>query len=510
MFTVKRHLAGQLYCFLGSVDFGLSTGKKWISEDSRNIFICAFRGPLNPTTFKPSSVFSDSYFTGRIATGEKDTVGDRSCYHQNYSGEVTLVGAKSRIQKIAGSNYQQAYGKWNGAYKWDNFGYTLDGDANEIQIRKTDKSYTDSPSNDDNEIDVTVRVVVSGDNALFAYYRTGRYFYSGKWYPITQSYVNYITFMRDRTYSVSSTVSSLKELFKLVPKTVPGARTSPAVVFQPDPMSSQETVRAFSTINSLLNLKGTFLPDMVPEQFRAFGKLAKRCADRARATDVNGLSFINELSRWRDLIPKAGPLNKLKTFANIYLCLRYGVFLTLQDTKALVSSVNNAIEQAAKLNLYDTYYADDTYTGRLGKYYYEDEYHLKLTCNKYSHPAMDLIRSLDDWGLYPNLERLWDMVPLSFVLDWFVNLSSLFENIDLQTRYDYLRIESVCSTRKIVVHLPVTSIQADFPGYGQLDQVRYSRSVGPQLLELPPVELNGISDFDNFVELGALIIGRKK
>lgn len=40
------------------------------------------------------------------------------------------------------------------------------------------------------------------------------------------------------------------------------------------------------------------------------------------------------------------------------------------------------------------------------------------------------VLTLDDVGLLPTLTRIWDLVPFSFVLDWFTNLSDRFEDLD--------------------------------------------------------------------------------
>lgn len=48
-----------------------------------------------------------------------------------------------------------------------------------------------------------------------------------------------------------------------------------------------------------------------------------------------------------------------------------------------------------------------------------------------------LVRSLYEWDAYPTLGNVWDAIPLSFILDWFLNVGEIYASVDrlVQSRY---------------------------------------------------------------------------
>lgn len=54
--------------------------------------------------------------------------------------------------------------------------------------------------------------------------------------------------------------------------------------------------------------------------------------------------------------------------------------------------------------------------------------------------------ALDDVGLLPTMARIWDLVPFSFVIDWFTGLSNKFETIDNMAIRAALDVAYYCHT----------------------------------------------------------------
>jgi hypothetical protein len=52
-----------------------------------------------------------------------------------------------------------------------------------------------------------------------------------------------------------------------------------------------------------------------------------------------------------------------------------------------------------------------------------------------------MIKKFYEWDAYPTLENAWDLVPFSFVVDWFINLGSILDNIDTMVYEQYLRVK---------------------------------------------------------------------
>lgn len=68
--------------------------------------------------------------------------------------------------------------------------------------------------------------------------------------------------------------------------------------------------------------------------------------------------------------------------------------------------------------------------------------HVDYSVNLAVEPAdyngfMRLIRHAYEWDYFPSLANIWDAVPLSFVVNWFVNVGDIFEDVDrlVQSRY---------------------------------------------------------------------------
>jgi hypothetical protein len=61
---------------------------------------------------------------------------------------------------------------------------------------------------------------------------------------------------------------------------------------------------------------------------------------------------------------------------------------------------------------------------------------------------MKFIRTAYEWDFYPTLGNLWDLVPYSFVADWFLNIGGLFEKIDASIQTNYYSFHKVIKSIK--------------------------------------------------------------
>jgi hypothetical protein len=64
-------------------------------------------------------------------------------------------------------------------------------------------------------------------------------------------------------------------------------------------------------------------------------------------------------------------------------------------------------------------------------------------------PTWFAIATLYGLGLAPSLQNIWENIPLSFVLDWFTNMSSRFKAVDLQVLSVFLAVEDIQVSYKI-------------------------------------------------------------
>lgn len=268
----------------------------------------------------------------------------------------------------------------------------------------------------------------------------------------------------------------------------------------------------FLTFNSFRK-NWVWYPDQVREEPDIWSDLVQDCVDQVRYVDVNTLSYVNELRDVAKLIPKL-PLGKKalspKAWASAYLCLRYGLNLTVKDTKALHDGIVGYMKSSRKLESSEaTEYARHTSYGDLLGLQYSDTYHYKVTYRPIPSELMDFVRNWDDWGVYPTLSRMWDMVPLSFVLDWFAKVQNFLEQIDTAIKIPYYKVLGVCWSRKVIVTLPARNLFHNNFVVGQLIQTHYRRGTRKDLHPLRfRIELAG--EFRNYWEALALIIVNKR
>lgn len=254
-------------------------------------------------------------------------------------------------------------------------------------------------------------------------------------------------------------------------------------------------------------------PDQVREEPDVWSDLVQDCVDQVRYVDVNSLSFVYELRDVAKLIPKL-PLGKKafspKAWASAYLCLRYGLNLTVKDTLALRDGIIGAMESSRKLKTSEaSEYARRTSYGDLSGFPYSDIYHYKVVYRPIPSELMDFVRNWDDWGVYPTLSRVWDMVPFSFVLDWFAKVQDFLEQIDTAIKIPYYEVLGVCWSRKVSVTLPARVIFRNDFAVGRIIQTHYRRENRKDLHPLRfRIELAG--EFRNYWEALALIIVNKR
>lgn len=112
--------------------------------------------------------------------------------------------------------------------------------------------------------------------------------------------------------------------------------------------------------------------------------------------------------------------------------------------------------------------------------------------------AMRAIRHAYEWDYYPSLANIWDMIPLSFVVDWFVDVSNIFEDLDRLVQARYYDVTCVLESAKSTTGS--TTLKGVLLSY-------YDRSTSPALsLGMSSVEL-GLPDVINIVDAGTLLLG---
>ena len=144
-----------------------------------------------------------------------------------------------------------------------------------------------------------------------------------------------------------------------------------------------------------------------------------RLSEKIGPLQVNNLSNIESLRKWREIIPRIGP-RKVKTLAELYLWYKYAYSTSKMDLEEMFKFFTRSTLRESKnkskgydhrvtlSNLIDNR-TTDTFTFYFGSF----EYAL-----------------LDKFGLRLNFANTWDMIPFSFVVDWFTKIGDMLASLD--------------------------------------------------------------------------------
>lgn len=162
---------------------------------------------------------------------------------------------------------------------------------------------------------------------------------------------------------------------------------------------------------------------------------------------------------------------------NAWLQYRYVYSTTLSD-------IDEAIRYCTKA---------DTYTCRAGTLTDEGEMHVKIKLSSDIQKKASQLDTLSELGLAPDLYNAWDMVPFSFVVDWFVPIGDFMEqvtNYGKTLKYDINAVVYSWKWRD-VVEIPLR----DFPGVTFKAQLEhYARTVTDHVPDFIPYIESGVSD----------------
>jgi hypothetical protein len=240
--------------------------------------------------------------------------------------------------------------------------------------------------------------------------------------------------------------------------------------------------------------------------------LAQRAYQDLGYIDNNGIAYLLDSLRLEGTIEsfvsslksvlRTRGKKRAKAFASSYLSEHYGLRLQLLDTIEYVKNISSysmsisnrrcAGEQSISANGWQG-------TARYQCYY-------SWSPETISDVTNELLSYLDT---VPSLENIWDMIPLSFVIDWFISLgdelTALDNAVNLTTKYDvhgwtlttYLQ-------RAVEPSMALTGLAYN------LEEKYFSRQVGKTpIIPLPPIDTESTSSLpSHFCEGAALYVAR--
>lgn len=211
---------------------------------------------------------------------------------------------------------------------------------------------------------------------------------------------------------------------------------------------------------------------------------------------VNNCENLMQLKKWREMVP---PLTKLirkhdiKSVAELYLWWKYSYKTSELDIMAYFDWIKSWFKQkhdpvnSAHYTLTYNLSVDDI-----------------LRYNVYISPySIGIIEFL---GLDINLSNVWDMLPFSFVLDWFVNVGDVLHSVDTSLLGSKVSLQSLMCSRKRVTR---TEYDTSTNIIGPITRTYYSR----QLQTTLPASVCSLHFNDpskHLLDASSLIIANKR
>lgn len=240
-----------------------------------------------------------------------------------------------------------------------------------------------------------------------------------------------------------------------------------------------------------------------------WGALAAEAYQSLHFSDINGIAYIADtlemgaaFSSFAKTL-KSLPTRRVKAAASAWLSIHYGFKLALLDTISLSNEIEKQSLRNARMTKCQSSlrysHGNVSYVARYQVFY--DEF-AKL--NSY---LKQLLQISDLWL---TSENLWDMVPYSFVIDWFVSIGDVLSAIDgyarLQQSHDVIcsgkSIKGECAATPSMLGLDprVLTSECSITAYFR----RYSR-----FLQLPTfLPTVTLQPFNHLIEAAALVISR--
>lgn len=252
---------------------------------------------------------------------------------------------------------------------------------------------------------------------------------------------------------------------------------------------------------------------VLPNPTAVYGDLVRRCANDAKVIPTNSIELIAELANIVNSVKAVAELTQGRIDANKiasgWLSYKYGLRLTYHDLQTVRDGVLRKIgevdAQTRRTRARETFSIPswDVRKGHL-----DIIYNYKIFHAKHSDDWRDGVRTWFDSGLFPSLTNAWDLIPLSFVMDWFAHIESYLDAADANTYWSLYRIKGVTYSEKRIYHdVGWLFSDAGFTLSGQIDAVIYDRQLRstvhkPQFFDSTPQDFRNYAEFTSLFVLG--------
>lgn len=470
-------------------------------------------------TLCPTSDRSRSQQVGHPPyASRKNFLGNRDCFHANMKGTLTCFKPDAPAQPGDSKNYRRVYtegkdkqGKQNTCYfsKFSIWGVPVSFEATtEARFNWYKNDYQRA----------YFEISYPGPNTRLTLYRP-YYKKAGSTREVFLALENWERKDDEHWYysSGQSTITETRLSNGSWPGTIPPMPTLSGnrIIGKSYIYNGQSSAEL--SAEDLLHID-LFCQRLIPPASRdVWGDLSQVACEQARALDINSIAYVKDLFELKTSVTKVINLMRqkvsAKTLADLELSLKYGVRLTYNDTKEVLKALRRKVSTFKGYSLcrsMSQVACSVTIPGTTQVVNINTRYNLKCYYDAGDGGLKGSLRNLMSADVFPTLQNAWDLIPFSFCLNWFVDVESLLNRIDTNTFISVLNVLSVIRTSRTSMDIDASSIPRlrNLGLSGTFTYVLYDRQ-NTNHLTVPTFRLDETHGFNNFVELGAIIVQKK-
>lgn len=288
----------------------------------------------------------------------------------------------------------------------------------------------------------------------------------------------------------------------------------------------QEIIKMISREVYPLALSAEVLKDSFLQTSTQWGERVNDALSNINPFTSNALAYLADLKSVSDTLKSVYRLTRdptnPKKWAAAWLSARFGDRLFVKDTLELVSAIDTQLEAAqSSLASLAGWLTTSTRWLESGSNPYRTEIissYVSSGAYKIYYAPSDItalqkaVRKCLEWDAWPSMENLWDLVPMSFVLDWILPVSDFLSHLDMLIQKLYYYFFSVCKSQRIEAYfgknLTKSIARSGRVVYSNLRFVYYERKVRSELDYAPfradlclPSSVNVIDGLSLFLQL---------
>lgn len=254
-------------------------------------------------------------------------------------------------------------------------------------------------------------------------------------------------YMNGRTSDPTGYAEDLLKVITPIQEVMPPADFSRHITYDPSAFDPLNFVLAKARLSNagIICARDSLVSDV---SYAEWADLADTAVDDCHYIDTNSIAYLRDFRKTFGEVKDAykvirNPFN-LKAWANLWLGLRFGTRLAVADTKSILTGTQRAIQDEQRIWNKKFQVVRSRSTQGLHPSLHQATGTRSLNYKVYYKPKLDIgsraLKAITDVGLFPTSKNLWDLVPLSFVVDWFANVSGVLESIDRQAYEQYITI----------------------------------------------------------------------